>query len=208
MSGQWGALISDLSDLQRLVASHDEIDLEVGLNTWVDVAATARAFAEGMPAQARILRGENYYEHCPLKEGVSYALINSFVDDRNMALAVVSGEPRMARRPQPSTPAFAWQFRRVGQGWWKIGNVARGTRWSLDVEKKPNHVRAHMAPLGNTSGQLWRCMLTRSAGWVRLINSFQGEFYSLDTFRDTLDGFMADTENRSGQYWRFVELVP
>ncbi len=208
VQGQWRALVSDVASLQRLLGSEDELDHEVAQNTWTKVTAAASAFAAHMPAHARVLRGEHYYDQCPVKEGVSYALVNDFLDKEGMALALVGSELRMARRPARSSPAFAWRFRKVGQGWWKLENLAHGGALALDVASHGEHHVARLAPVKNVSGQLWRCLPSRSSGWSRLSNAFQGELRSLDTYRDTLRGFMANTEHRSGQYWRFVQLPP
>ena len=60
---------------------------------------------------------------------------------------------------------------------------------------------------GQFTGQWWRCLPTEYPEWFRFINAFLGEFRSLDTYSNTYEAFMATTENRSGQYWRFVEAT-
>lgn len=205
MNGQWGALQSDLKDLQKLMANNklDDIDIEVGLLTWDDITRSASGFVTNIPQQQRYLSGDNYYDNCPLLDNAYYQLKNSFLNNQDVVLGVDQDGSKlkmMSRDGSGANNSFRqhWQFRKAGQGWWKITNRSRGDGFALDTSK--------MARTGNYSGQLWRCMPTEMAGWVRLINSFNGELKSLDTYSNTWEAFMADTENRSGQYWRFVKV--
>jgi hypothetical protein len=205
MSSQWSALLADLQDVQRLMANNklDDIDIEVGLLTWDDIMRYASGFITNVPAQQRYLSGDNYYDNCPLLENSYYLLKNSFLNNQDVVLAVGQDGTKlkmMSRISADNSFSQEWQFRKVGQGWWKIVNRARGDAYALDA--------GEMAAVGAFSGQFWRCMPTESPGWIRLVNSFNGELKSLDTYSDTWEAFMADTENRTGQYWRFVKVEP
>lgn len=205
MSGQWGALLSDLQDLQRLMANNklDDVDIDVGLLTWDDIAHYASGFVTNVPLQQKYLSGDNYYDNCPLLENAYYLIRNSFLNNGDIALSVDQDGYKLKMMTRAGLDANKrlgqeWQFRKAGQGWWKIINRARGDGFAIDTDK--------LAHIGNYSGQYWRCLSTQNPGWVRLINSFTGELKSLDTYSNTWKAFMANTENRSGQYWRFVKI--
>lgn len=207
MNGQWGALLADLQDLQRLTANNqlDDIDIEVGLLTWNDIMLSASGFITNIPQQQKYLSGENYYDNCPLLDGTFYLMKNSFLSKQNFVLGLEQdlSTLKMMPRGAPNTNySFRqeWRFSKIGRGWWKIINRSKGHGYALDTGK--------MAPVGSFSGQAWRCMPTQSPGWVRLVNSFTGELKSLDTYSNTLEAHMAVTGNLSGQYWQFVDATP
>ncbi len=202
MNGQWNALLSDLQDLQRLLAGNrlDDVDIDVGLLTWEDITRTAGGFVAHLPQQRKYLSGDNYYDNCSFSETGAYLLKNSFLNSQDVVLGaeLTGNKVRMMPRTSVANPAqVQWQFRKMGRGWWKLVNRARGEGFALDT--------SYLAATGGYSGQFWRCMPTEAPGWVRLINAFNGEMKSLDTYSNNWHAFMADTENRSGQYWRFVE---
>lgn len=204
MNGQWGALISDLDDVRERVTKDNLIglDIRIGLRTWDDIQKSAAGFVTDMPTQRRYLTGDNYYDNCPTEERAHYAMTNLFLANRDLALAS-DGSANLKMKPRPKGARdfkLEWQFQRLGSGWFRIINVARGVSFALDTGK--------MAPSGAFTGQYWRCMPTQNTGWVRLINSFQGEFHSLDTYDVSYEAHMAPTANLTGQYWRFIRVGP
>jgi hypothetical protein len=209
MNGQWGALTSDLKDLQGLMANNklDDIDVEVGLLTWEDITRSAQGFLADIPAQRKYLSGENYYDNCPLREDGYYTMTNSFQASANAVLTFAGDRLKMMSAAPAPRAEQQWRFRRIGQGWWAVSNRSKGDSLRLDVWNDGAGFPARLAPTGNLSGQYWRCMTTQAGGWVRLINAFNGEFRSLDTYSNTLEAFMAATENRTGQYWRFTPVA-
>ncbi|MGA9771218.1 MAG: hypothetical protein WBV94_19445 [Blastocatellia bacterium] len=210
MNGQWGALISDLKDLQKIVSNNqlDDIDIEVGLLTWDDIARSANGFVTDIPVQQRYLSGDNYYDNCPLLGSANnyFLVINSFLESKNYVLGMDGDKIKMMSRPAGRTTAahMEWKFVKAGQGWWKIINRSKGDSFAVDSATHGSGYVPRLTPKGSYSGQLWRCMTTQASGWVRLINSFNGEYRSMDTYSDSFEAFMANTENRSGQYWRFM----
>ena len=201
LQGQWGALTSDLKDLQQLMSNNrlDDVDVDIGLATWDDIARTAAGFVAGIPTDQKYLSGDNYYDNCPLNTDALYQLQNFFLMDRNFVLAATSTGLVMAGSPSNATQ---WQFRKVSHGWWSISNGASGSGKLLDVENNGSDFPPVMAAAGPFSGQLWRCMSTEKPGWFRLVNAFNGELRSLDTYSNTFAAYMAKTDNLSGQYWR------
>lgn len=204
MNGQWGALLADLQDLQRLMANNqlDDIDIEVGVLTWNDIMLSARGFITNIPQQQKYLSGENYYDNCPLLDTAFYLMKNSFLSKQNFVLGLEQDSRTLQMRPRgaPNTDLSfrqQWRFIKIGQGLWRITNRAKGDGYALDT--------GTLALKGAYTGQYWRCMPTESPGWVRLVNSFTGELKSLDTYSDTFKAHMADTGNLTGQYWQFVD---
>jgi hypothetical protein len=202
MNSQWGALISDLDDLQQRVTKGNLVglDIRIGLRTWDDIQKSAAGFITDMPAQQKYLTGDNYYDNCSIDENAYYEMTNLFVAARGLVLASDgTADLKMMARPLGSRDSrVEWRFRRIGSGWFRIENRARGALFALDTGK--------MAKTGNYTGQYWRCMPTQYVSRIRLINSFQGEFRSLDSSQK--QAFMAPTENVSGQYWRFSKVGP
>ena len=204
MNGQWGALISDLDDVRQRMAKDNLVglDIRIGLRTWDEIQQSASGFVTDMPTQQKYLTGSNYYDNCPFDEKAFYAMTNLFLSGQDLALGM-DGARDLKMTPRPKgTRDFRveWQFRKLGSGWFRIENVARGALFALDTGK--------MAATGAFTGQYWRCMPTENVGWVRLINSFQGEFHSLDTYSNTHQAYMATTTNQSGQFWRFIKVAP
>jgi hypothetical protein len=63
----------------------------------------------------------------------------------------------------------------------------------------------NMANQGNFSGQNWQ-FIRLGGGFYQLRNEFQPE-KALDTYSDTHQAFMADTNvSYTGQFWRFVPM--
>ncbi|HJR08078.1 MAG TPA: hypothetical protein VJ842_12520 [Pyrinomonadaceae bacterium] len=206
MNGRWGALLSDLQDLQRLVAKNqlDDIDIEVGLLTWNDIMLSASGFITNIPLQKKYLSGENYYDNCPVLDSTYYLMKNLFLIKQNLVLSLEPDSRTLKMRPRgaPNTiESFRqqWRFSKWGSGWWKIINRSKGNGYALDT--------GEMAPIGSYTGQAWRCMPMQSPGWVRLVNSHTGELMSLDTSPATFKARMEDTGNYSGQYWQFEEVT-
>lgn len=202
MNGQWGALISDLDDLRQRMTKGNLVglDIRIGLRTWDDIQKSAAGFITDMPTQQKYLTGDNYYDNCSIDENAYYEMTNLYVAAQGLVLASDSTtDLKMMPRPLRSRDSREeWRFRRIGSGWLRIENGARGALFALDTGK--------MAKTGGYTGQYWRCMPTQNADWIRLINSFQGEFRSLDSSKK--QAFMAPTENVSGQYWRFAKVGP
>ncbi|MDT5271744.1 MAG: hypothetical protein QOH49_3930 [Acidobacteriota bacterium] len=206
MNGQWSALLSDLQDLQRLVANNqlDDIDIEVGLLTWNDIMLSASGFITNIPLQHKYLSGENYYDNCPLLDSKFYLMKNRFLSERYFVLGLernLSTLKMMPRENPHTSDSFRqqWRFNKMGRGWWRIINRSKGNGYRLDT--------GVMAPVSSASGQAWRCMPSPIRGWVRLINSFTGELKSLDTYGNTLEAFMDVSGNKSGQYWQFEDAT-
>lgn len=163
---------------------------------------TAGQFVANIPQQQKYLSGENYYDNCPLDYNINYLMRNSFLIQKKFALSLEQDSSILKMMPytpynQNNYPNQDWRFAKMGRGWWKITNRAKGYGYAVDT--------GVMAPSGNFSGQAWRCMPTQAPGWVRLINSHTGELKSLDINSNTFQAYMADTGNMPGQYWQFVE---
>lgn len=204
MNGQWGALLSDLRDLQNLMANNklDDVDIEVGLLTWDDIMLTAGQFVTSIPQQQKYLSGENYYDNCPLLDSTYYLMKNRYLNDKGVVLGLDKDGSKLKMVPLgiPSTVSsfrHEWRFVKIGQGLWRITNRFKGEGYALDT--------GTMAPVGGYSGQYWRCMPTQYPGWVRLVNSHTGELKSLDTAGGSWQGIMSVTADLSGQYWRFID---
>lgn len=198
MNGQWNALRSDLTDLQRLMANRklDDIDIEVGLLTWDSVTESAKGFVLNIPAQLKYLNGDNYYDNFQFDENSYYVILNGsaktsvlIAQDKTVILIP-------ALTAAPTDLRQQWRFRKHGRGWWKIYNRAKGDAYVLDTTQ--------MAPIGAFSGQAWRILPTKDQGWFRMINSFKGELQSLQT--SPLGVLMTNTDNRATQYWRFIKI--
>lgn len=202
MNGQWGALISDLDDLRQRMTKDNLVglDIRISLRTWEDIQKSANGFITDMPTQQKYLTGNNYYDNCPIDENAYYEMTNLFVANRGLVLASDNtADLKILPRPSGGRDAREeWRFRKIGSGWFRIENKARGALFALDTGK--------MAATGNYTGQYWRCMPIQNASWIRLINSFQGEFRSLDSSQQ--QAFMSPTANVSGQYWRFTKVGP
>lgn len=210
MNGQWGALTSDLNDVRKLVSNNrlDDIDIEVGLLTWDDVTRSANGFVTNIPTQREYLSGNNYYNNCSIlgTPNTYFLIINSFLESKNHVLGADGDKLKMMFRPPGQTTAarMEWKFIKAGNGWWKIINRAKGESFAVDSATQGSGYVPRLTPIGPYSGQLWRCLPSGQNGWVRLINSFNGELKSMDTYSDTFDAFMDNTNNRSGQYWKFL----
>jgi hypothetical protein len=203
MNGQWGALISDLQDLQGLMAKNklDDVDVDVGLLTWDDISKTAKGFVTSIPEQMRFLSGDNYYANaCYFQENASYHLINFLTEPKDYALTYTGGGLEMMQRGNRRDNRQAWQFKKADPGWFKITNKSKGPSFALDVD--------NLAPAGGFTGQFWRCLPAPAAGWVRLINSYNGELLSLGTNGTPVVVKMMSTANFKGQYWRFSNNGP
>jgi len=163
---------------------------------------TAGQFVTSIPQQQKYLSGENYYDNCPFNDNKFYLMgtFSSYPLGEQLFLSLEQDSSTLKMMPyvpytHNSYPNQEWRFKKIGRGWWKITNRAKGDGYALDT--------GVMDRAGGFTGQYWRCMPTRLPGWVRLINSHTGELKSLDFIRNTYKASMADTGEVPGQHWRF-----
>lgn len=211
--GKWHALRSDLTSMRDEIARMDgedaldlDLDLGVATRTWDDITAQAQSLIADGQRQWQILAGADYYEHCPFEDGSWYRLRNRFLVSKDHVLTLNGARLKMAPVSAGGDSRQEWQFQRVGQGWLRIFNRSLGYNRAVDVVNDRKAYPLTMVTDIGTSGQFWRCLPTQHAGWFRLINSFNGEILSLDTYSDTYGAHMAASENRSGQYWAMEEV--
>jgi hypothetical protein len=120
MNGQWNALKSDLTDLQKLMANQqlDDVDIEVGLLTWEDITASAKGFVTNIPAQRKYLTGENYYDDVPLSEDSYYLIINALMDSEMNRGVLIPADNNLVIVPLwtslPSDTRKEWDFAKTG----------------------------------------------------------------------------------------------
>jgi hypothetical protein len=217
MRGKWGALSSDLNDLYAIIQTQlasnnpDNVDIEIGIKTWDDIARYAEAFITNVPMQEKNLSGDYYYDYCQtdtakaVAENTSYLLqayqgevLTREKDTDNIYLELVN---KSVNRNQ------IWKFQRVGQGWWRIINGE--TKYGDDVlvvrtdKEGSKHGSLSMDGRDTYSGRWWRCLPTEQNGWFRLINAFKGDQKSLEQNPHTSNyANMGDSNNLNRQYWR------
>ncbi|MBK8047181.1 MAG: RICIN domain-containing protein [Anaerolineales bacterium] len=211
--GKWHALRSDLTSMRDEVArmaGEDALDLDLDLGvatrTWDDITTQAQSLIADGQRQRQVLTGADYYEHCPFEEGSWYRLRNRFLASKDHVLTLNGARLKMAPVSAGGDSRQEWQFQRVGQGWWRVISRSLGDTQAMDVVNDGKAFPLTMVTDKGTSGQFWRCLPTQHNGWFRLVNLFNGEMLSLDTYSDTYGAHMAASENRSGQYWAMEEV--
>jgi hypothetical protein len=241
MVGRWNMLTSNLVNLRKTLALPSggavipelyDLDIEVGMSAWDEIAQRAKLFLADVPAQFKYLSGENYYEECPLNEQQWYVTRNLFLNDKGVLTAqrpgrIPSGPSHTAnlvmkpRNKQAESVkannadydyawSQQWRFHRLAKGWWSIESRIRNDvgypTVAFLLDSTPQVVRTSGYP---QKALWWRCLFTttQGPGWFRLVNATRGELQSLDTYNDPgkfFPGFMGDSkENYTGQYWRF-----
>jgi hypothetical protein len=223
-NGSWTWLLSDVRELRRLVgksqsAGTGALYAQIGLDTWKDIAVSARGFMANVPLQRRYLSGDNYYDNCGAPvEGRPYALLNLVIAQRVMSLDGMGLTPGSKLRMWPLTPGMGgpasgmWHFRKIEKGWWRITNAVYGDAKALDGGKGP----AAVVPLGAFSGQYWRFLPAGNMGGCRLINSYLGDLSSLTatiTGREKhnnspiFDIVLANTTGAQDQQWTIRDMT-
>lgn len=238
MVGRWNMLTSNLAYLRKTLALPAgnagipelyDLDIEVGLNAWDEIAERAARFLGDAPAQMKYLSGENYYEACPLKEERWYVMKNSFLDGKGFILTAQRPGPTpsgpshtafLFMKPLEKAPGATgydtassqqWRFHRLTRGWWSIESRIRNDvgypTYAFLLDGTPRIERVQGNVYGHPATKFWWRCIVQTPGWFRLVNANIGELQSLDTYNDAIKffpGFMGSSteKNYTGQYWR------
>ena len=222
MVGRWNILTSNLAYLRKTLALPAgsagipelyDLDIEVGLSAWDEIAQRAARFLGDLPAQFKSLSGQNYYDECPLSEERWYVMKNSFLDGKGYVFTaqrpgpIPSGPSHTAnvimktQQKQPEATNYRdsydsswsqqWRFHRLARGWWSIESRIRNDvgypvmSFLLDGTPHVERVQGNVHSYPPTKFW-WRCLAatTQGPGWFRLVNATLGELQSLDTYND------------------------
>lgn len=232
--GRWNVLAANLQSLRTTLALPAgsigipelyDLDIEVGMAAWDEIAQRSKVFLADAPAYAKYLTGRNYDEACGLQAEGWHVLrlpYNGFVlaardageaspAEVAMAQQVWEGHPDVWGRPTPLW-SQQWKFSRLGNGWWSIENRARasgsGAATKFLLDSTPRMGAAKIS--GNPEGRnvWWRCLpITTSGGkiWFRLVNAALGEMRSLDILPNA--AVMSPSSGVNGQRFQSV-VVP
>ena len=185
--GRWKSLLSDIKELRRLAgeANSDKAEalyLDIGLDTWADIAKSAQGFMADVPRQRRYLSGDNYYDYCGPIEGHWYNIANLELSPLFWSKYLSASGGRLGLRVNAvrmyghlNEEDLQWKFLKLGQGWWRVVNRKLGDASALDGGPGS----ASVVALGAFSGQSWRFLPAGKPGGCRLFNSYAGELFSL-----------------------------
>jgi hypothetical protein len=222
MVGRWNLLASNLAYLRKTIELPAgtagipvlyDLDIEVGLNAWDEIAQRASRFLQDVPAQRKYLSGENYYENCTRNENQWYEMTNSFLLTKGYVLtaqrsgAVSSGPNHTAnivmklREQQPEKVRYykdsyddawsqQWRFHRLEKGWWSIESRIRNDvgypsfQFLLDSSVQVKRIEGQAGWAHPPQNFWWRCLQSKSPGWFRLVNASLGDLKFLDTHNE------------------------
>lgn len=233
MVGRWNTLTANLAYLRKTVALPPgtvdvpqlyDLDIEVGLNAWDEIARRAQQFIGNAPAQNKYLSGQNYYEHCAVDENKWYFMTNLFLSDRGFVLTAQRSAP-ISEPPQHTAQTYMklrqqqpeidrgdrdnynqswsqqWRFQRVGKGWLNIESRIRndtGNPFMFLLGSDGLVDRVMRQPSESAPRKYWwRCLETDRPPRFRLANATLGDMKLLDTANDEAASYpsmMGDTQ--------------
>lgn len=131
----------------------------------------------------------------------TYLLSNLFLKDQTVLAVGPNNQLQMAKRGNGQDQL--WKFKPLGNGHYRITNVALGEGYSIDSDAQAPNIR----PSGNYSGQHWKLTPTGN-GYIRLSNMFQTDAKSLDTYGNPPHSpFLGDKGNYTGQFWKLTPVA-
>ncbi|WP_160779376.1 hypothetical protein [Parerythrobacter jejuensis] len=227
LHARWRAILADFRTVYLGVTvsvdpakDSDITNMATQAQTLSNLIGQTRAISRNLLPQVEFNRyatGDFIYDFCPIQEGRSYAIENTFQrGDKLSGLgnAVQTLDPKgmMWLIQEPVLrPHTRWKFTKNGNGFWKIQTEASvGTNHGLytgpDTVVNLTKLRDNGTNL--YSGQFWRCYGTEWSGTYRFSSSFSGEGKSIDLNRGqrnrslgTTPVTMADTGAFGGQIW-------
>jgi hypothetical protein len=194
----WSGLQSDVTELRRVVKAAQQVDpswyARISIKRWDDVARDARGFLTDMKTQQRYLAGEDYYDNCGgLAEGGWYTL-HTATGYLKASVVNYTYVAEVVDLPKPDfTPAYLWQFKKGGKGWWRLANM------EIQVYQLRD------SSYNNGSG-FWRA-LPVTQGRCYLVPLSEGGSHALEAMPNNRVNLVPTTKTER-QQWSFSRVTP
>jgi hypothetical protein len=168
------------------------------LETPVDVAP--QATVEKTPPPSKENPTPNPVEPKPSNEGCLQQLSNGFLGkDVSLALKEGSQEVTMVAT-ESGKNTQSWKLFAVDNEYYRLCNQSAGDGYALTPSNGGRNLHLEATNSGNDN-QSWK-LQAQQDGTYRLINKAMGESRALDTYSDSHEPFMGETNNVSGQFWQ------